>query len=54
VTIAISLIAATGFVVALCLGQVPGWQPYPALTIPAVSWWPVACCLLLFSPALLS
>jgi energy-coupling factor transport system permease protein len=53
VTIAVSLIAVTGFVVALCLGQVPGWQPYPAMTIPALSWSPMACCLLLFIPALL-
>jgi energy-coupling factor transport system permease protein len=52
VIIGSSLIAAVGFVVALCLGQVPGWQPYPAMTIPALSWWPAACCLLLFTPAL--
>jgi energy-coupling factor transport system permease protein len=54
VTIVASLIAVTGFVVALCLGQVPGWQPYPAMTIPALSWWPTAFCLLPFIPALLS
>jgi energy-coupling factor transport system permease protein len=50
---ATSLIGVTGFVVALCLGQVPGWQPYPSLTLPALNWWPALCCLLLFTPALL-
>jgi len=39
--------------VALFLGQVPGWQPYPAITTPALSLWPTLCCLLLFTPALL-
>ena len=52
VTVALSLIAVVGFVVALSLGQVPGWQPYPAITTPELSWWPTLCCLLLFTPAL--
>jgi hypothetical protein len=52
VTIALSLIAVVGFVVALGLGQVPGWQPYPAITTPALNWWPTLCYLLLFTPAL--
>lgn len=50
---AASLLAVTGFVAAICLGQVPSWQPYPSLTLPALNWWPALCCLLLFTPALL-
>jgi energy-coupling factor transport system permease protein len=53
VVVTASLIAVIAFVVALCLGQIPGWQPYPSLTIPALSWWPALCCLLLFTPVLL-
>lgn len=50
---AASLACVAGFSLALILGRVPGWQPYPTLTPPALSWVPVVCCLLLFSPGLL-
>lgn len=50
---ATSSAAILGFVLALFLGRVPAWQPYPTLTVPALSWWPTLCCLGLFIPALL-
>jgi energy-coupling factor transport system permease protein len=43
--------AALAFVVALFLGHVPSWQPYPVLGPPAFNWWPAVCCLALFVPA---
>lgn len=50
---ATSLLAICGFVAGLATGQLPGWQPYPLLSAPALSWWPSLCCLLLFAPAVL-
>jgi len=50
---ATSAAAIAGFVVALVLGHVPSWQPYPSLILPGLNWWPVLCCLALFTPALL-
>lgn len=49
-----SVLAIVAFVVALFVGQVPSWQPFPTLLLPALSWWPATCCLVLFIPALLS
>jgi energy-coupling factor transport system permease protein len=51
---ATSATAIAGFVVALILGQVPSWQPYPSLILPGLNWWSVLCCLALFTPALLT
>jgi len=50
---ATSAAAIGGFIAALVFGQLPAWQPYPALTLPTLSWWPALCCLGLFIPALL-
>ena len=44
--------AIVAFVLALVLGQIPSWQPYPTLLLPALNWWPAACCLALFAPVL--
>jgi energy-coupling factor transport system permease protein len=49
---ATSAAAIAGFVGALIFGQVPSWQPYPALVVPGLNWWPTLCCLALFIPAL--
>lgn len=49
----VSLASVVGFGVALALGKVPSWQPYPALSLPAIGWWPTLACLLLYLPALL-
>jgi energy-coupling factor transport system permease protein len=54
VTVCASVLAAAGFMSACALGQVPAWQAYPNLTLPALSWLPLACCLLLFAPAVVS
>lgn len=48
-----SLSAMVGSVLALVFGQVPSWQPYPALLLPEMNWWPVLCCLALSTPAIL-
>ncbi|MGA7172913.1 MAG: energy-coupling factor transporter transmembrane component T [Candidatus Dormiibacterota bacterium] len=53
VVAAASAAAIAGFVAALIFGQVPSWQPYPALLVPELNWWPVVCCLALFVPAMM-
>ena len=49
-----SVLAGVGFMAACALGQVPPWQAYPDLTLPALSWLPLGCCVLLFAPAILA
>ncbi len=41
------------FGLALFLGRVSGWQPYPQLQPPSIDWLPVLACLFLFAPGLL-
>ncbi|MGD0834511.1 MAG: energy-coupling factor transporter transmembrane protein EcfT [Candidatus Dormibacteria bacterium] len=53
-TLGASVLAAGGFVAACALGQVATWQAYPGLTLPALSWPPLVCCLLLFTPAVVA
>ncbi|MGH7611985.1 MAG: energy-coupling factor transporter transmembrane component T [Candidatus Dormibacteria bacterium] len=45
--VASCLLAAGGFLLALGLGQLPAWQPYPSPSWPALEWLPLASCLLL-------
>jgi len=51
VTVLASVLGAGGFMAAVVMGLVPAWQPYPDLTVPALSGLPLGCCLLLFVPA---
>lgn len=51
VTVLASVLGAGGFMAAVLMGLVPAWQPYPDLTVPALSGLPLGCCLLLFVPA---
>ncbi|MHB8394067.1 MAG: CbiQ family ECF transporter T component [Candidatus Dormibacteria bacterium] len=54
------LVAATSgmslglFSLALILGRVGGWQPYPQLQLPGIDWVPAAACLLLLVPGLIA
>jgi energy-coupling factor transport system permease protein len=41
------------FAIALIGGSVNGWQPYPTLMVPGVSWMPALACALLATPALI-
>ncbi|MHB1575748.1 MAG: energy-coupling factor transporter transmembrane component T [Candidatus Dormibacteria bacterium] len=43
----------TLFAFALISGSVSGWQPYPTLMVPGVSWIPTLACVMLVLPAVL-
>ncbi len=52
----VAMVAAASislFAIALIGGSVNGWQPYPTLMVPGVSWMPTVACLLLAGPALI-
>jgi energy-coupling factor transport system permease protein len=53
IVIASAACALAGFIVARALGWAADWYAYPALGPPAIDPRPLACCLLLLTPALL-
>src|SRR5712692_11007259 len=50
--VAASGLALAGFAAARAAGLAADWYAYPSLTLPAIHPWPVAACLLLFTPVL--